>query len=326
MAILTLISYLSPYISPLASNYIPLLGLIYPALFVLNIAFFISWVFTKWTYSLVSFCTLLIGFSASQRLIAFNSPKVIKSDRLINVVSYNVASGSAFKEKDAFYDFIASDFSNAVIFLQETTSTINQTLKSVCKGKHIIHIPKKRSIIISPYKVLDKGSIDFKGQYNSGIWADILFKGEKIRIYSIHLQSNNVTTIANDVRAEGELIETETWGNVATMMKRYATTAQKRTNQVQKIIEHASKIDYPVIIGGDFNDVPQSYVYAQMVKEYTDAFYKRGNGMGTSFNGAIPSLRIDYIFVSDDFKVLTFDTQKEDYSDHYPIQTQLLVK
>jgi endonuclease/exonuclease/phosphatase family metal-dependent hydrolase len=327
-ALLLLISYLSPYISPEANGFIPLLGLVYPALFSINIAFFVFWIFTKWTYGLLSLCALLIGFSATQRFISFNSPKVIKSENLINVASYNVAKGTSMgKDKyQDFYDLITTDFKSSVVFLQESSSKINDVLKQKLGNDRVVNIPQKGATIISSHKILKTGSLNFKNQYNTCVWADILFNGQKIRLYSVHLQSNNVTRIAENVRNEGEIVKRKTLGRVAKMMQRYNESSKKRLEQVNTLLEDAKKIDYPIIIGGDFNDVPQSYVYAQLTDQFTDTFMKRGNGMGTSFNGAIPSLRIDYFFVSDHFSVLDFETRKEEYSDHYPITTRLLLK
>jgi endonuclease/exonuclease/phosphatase family metal-dependent hydrolase len=327
-ALLLLISYLSPYISPLASKYIPILGLLYPAIFTINLAFFIFWVFSKWTYSLVSFCALIIGFSAITRFVSFNTPKVIKSNNLITLASYNLAKGSKLNksDKNEFYDLLGKDFDHDVIFVQESNNNIVRQVKSRLQYKEIVHFEGKNTLIITDHKILNSGPIDFGTRDNSAVWADISFNGKKVRLYSVHLASNNVTRIADDVRTGGELVEKETWGNVVTMMRRYNHSTKKRLEQVEKILKHSSTIDYPIVIGGDFNDVPQSYVYAQMTKGLLDAFTEKGNGMGTSFNGSIPSLRIDYLFVSDHFSVLNFNTRKEKYSDHYPIETELILR
>ncbi len=327
-ALLLLISYLSPYVTPMASKYIPILGLLYPALFTINLAFFIFWVFTKWTYSLISFCALLIGISATMRFISFNSPKVIKSENLINISSYNLAKATQVEsdQERSFYGLFSDELNDDVLFLQETNKKIISELKSRVKDKEMVFFKDKNTIILSSHRVLDSGFIDFGGKNNTCVWADILFNGEKVRLYSVHLESNNVTRIADNVRSSGEIVEKQTWDRIARMMGRYNQFTKERLEQVEAIIQHAKEIDYPTIIGGDFNDVPQSYVYAQMADHYIDAFTKRGNGMGTSFNGSIPSLRIDYLFMSEHFDALNFKTRKEEFSDHYPIQAEFILR
>lgn len=327
-ALLLLISYLSPYISPLASKYIPVLGLVYPAIFTINLIFFIFWVFTKWTYSLVSFCALIIGFSSITRFISFHSPKVIKSENVLTLSSYNVAKTSFVTndKKREFYDFVSEDLDTDISFLQEANARVNREIKDHLNSKNLVSFENKNSSIISKHKIIDSGYIDFGSKDNTCVWSDILFNDTKVRLYSVHLESNKVTRIADNVRTDGEIADKKTWGRLTKMIRLYNESTKIRLKQVETILNHASKVDYPILIGGDFNDVPQSYVYTQMTKNFTDAFTKRGNGMGTSFNGSIPSLRIDYLFVSNHFDVLDFKTRKEEYSDHYPIETQLILR
>jgi len=213
-SLLLLASYLSPYISPLANKYIPLLGLLYPAFFAINLMFFIFWIFSKWTYSLLSLCALLIGFSASQRFISFHSPKEIKSDKILNVVSYNVATGRKMRKEsyDEFYDFLSKDLAESVVFIQESSSKINSVLKQKWGEKNVVAIPERRASILTKYPVIETGSLDFNDRYNTCVWADISFQGDIIRLYSVHLKSNSVTLLAQKVRDNGEIAEK---GNIA---------------------------------------------------------------------------------------------------------------
>jgi endonuclease/exonuclease/phosphatase family metal-dependent hydrolase len=62
-----------------------------------------------------------------------------------------------------------------------------------------------------------------------------------------------------------------------------------------------------------------TYTYHQFNAKYVDNFTEAGNGIGTSFNGKLPLLRIDYIFTDTSFQIYNFNVIKEDFSDHYPI-------
>jgi endonuclease/exonuclease/phosphatase family metal-dependent hydrolase len=42
-------------------------------------------------------------------------------------------------------------------------------------------------------------------------------------------------------------------------------------------------------------------------------------GMGTTYAGKIPLLRIDYIFADQNLEVATFDIVKDPFSDHYAV-------
>ena len=321
------ISYLAAYITPEANRIIPLFGLFFPYFFFLNVCCVLGWLFTKkWTYSLLSFCALLIGYSAANRFISFDSKKVFKSPEVIQVSSYNLASGLLIrsKQKEDFYQFIEDQYQDGIFFFQESSTTILNKLEAKFPKEHFVRLKGKRATIMSHFPVVKSGIIDFKDNYNVCVWADVKIADEIVRVYSVHLQSNQVTRIAEDVRSNGDLGDKETWSNLKTMMGRYTKSTVKRRNQVEKILKNVESVDYPVIVVGDFNDIPQSYLYTDMSNRLKDAFVERGFGLGTSFNGSIPALRIDYIFLDRSFQILDYKTHRLPFSDHYPISSKVI--
>jgi endonuclease/exonuclease/phosphatase family metal-dependent hydrolase len=54
-----------------------------------------------------------------------------------------------------------------------------------------------------------------------------------------------------------------------------------------------------------------------------DAFCDAGSGFGGTYNGKLPSFRIDFIFFDDAFEATSFQTYKVNYSDHYPIEATI---
>lgn len=322
-------SYMAAYISPEANRFVPLFGLFFPYFFFLNVFCVIGWLFTKkWTYGLLSFAALLIGFSAANRFMSFDSKKVIKSPKIIQVSSYNLASGLLIrtKQKADFYTFIKEQYQDGVFFFQESSTTILNKLEAQFPDEHFVRLKGKRATIMSHYPVVNSGIIDFKDNFNVCVWADIKMGDELIRVYTVHLQSNQVTRIAEDVRSNGELGDKETWSNVKRMMFRYSKSTIKRHDQVEKILENIESVDHPVIVAGDFNDIPQSYLYTDMSNRLKDAFVEKGFGLGTSFNGPIPALRIDYIFLDQRFQILDYKTHRLPFSDHYPVSSKILLR
>ena len=89
------------------------------------------------------------------------------------------------------------------------------------------------------------------------------------------------------------------------------------------MVAHAKSSPYPVIISGDFNDVPQSYVYRMIDKEYKDAFTEGGTGLMQTFISRFIGLRIDFTFTSESVKVLEHKILKTAISDHYPVVTTI---
>lgn len=322
-----LICYFAPYIHPNTGQFLPIFGLAYPYLFILNVIFFLAWLFSKWTYSLLSLIALLIGAGAIQRMIAFRGSKMIKSKQTIELASYNIADGRYKPENNtSMFKYLKQELNYDILCLQECRTTIKSKLKQQFNKHYIASFDKKTPIVISKHKILKKGFLDFKDNYNSAVWADIQFRDQTIRVYSVHLQSNKVSRIANSVRNSEEMNHKERWGKLRHMFSNYNSSTKKRILQVKTLLKHIDSCPHPVLVAGDFNDVPQSYMYSQLREKLNDAFVRRGIGLGTSYNGSIPALRIDYIFSSDHFNPLSFQTNQVMYSDHFPVTSSLILR
>jgi endonuclease/exonuclease/phosphatase family metal-dependent hydrolase len=83
---------------------------------------------------------------------------------------------------------------------------------------------------------------------------------------------------------------------------------------------------FPVIVLGDFNDTPQSYTYAVIRGEdLHDSFVQRGSGIGTTYAGSIPGLRIDFVMTGSRFTIIRHEVLKLPYSDHYPVVAECVM-
>jgi endonuclease/exonuclease/phosphatase (EEP) superfamily protein YafD len=139
----------------------------------------------------------------------------------------------------------------------------------------------------------------------------------------VHLQSNSVTSLAEEVAMHGNIKERETWRHIKGMLGRYWHMAKLRATQAETLSELIAQSPYPVLLAGDLNAVPQSYVYRRAGKGLKDTFRERGWGLGVTYVGYLPGLRIDYIFASGDFNVLDHRRGPRDFSDHRPVSSRL---
>jgi endonuclease/exonuclease/phosphatase family metal-dependent hydrolase len=57
-----------------------------------------------------------------------------------------------------------------------------------------------------------------------------------------------------------------------------------------------------------------------------DAFLKKGFGIGRTFTGLSPTLRIDYIFADHHFKIKQFNRIVKNLSDHYMLVADVQLK
>ena len=80
---------------------------------------------------------------------------------------------------------------------------------------------------------------------------------------------------------------------------------------------------FPEIICTDLNNNAFSESYKNLSKNRIDAFNEKGSGFGSTYQFPFFPLRIDYIFISPEIRVLDFITHDIELSDHKPISAKL---
>lgn len=88
-------------------------------------------------------------------------------------------------------------------------------------------------------------------------FADIDIKGDTVRVYNVHLQSTGMNT-----NGSGTMIDLE--DNMKPNLRKFVISYARRVQQMQVLERHVQESPYPVILVGDFNDIPYSYNYFQV--------------------------------------------------------------
>jgi endonuclease/exonuclease/phosphatase family metal-dependent hydrolase len=121
-----------------------------------------------------------------------------------------------------------------------------------------------------------------------------------------------------EVRQKG--VEAQDESKSKYLLKKLRDASATRAILANQIDSLKRRMDYPLIICGDFNDVPSSYVYQKVRGKLSDAFIGKGQGFGRTYQHIFPTLRIDYILY--DSQWLKIEGYKSPYvglSDHYPV-------
>lgn len=326
--ILLLISYVSPFIDPSKFWIFSFFGLAYPYLLLLNFLFILLWILRFNRYFLLSTIAILIGFHYISETIKLSKPKVTESG--IKIVSYNLNQGYYMYdkgiEKGSLADYLI-DLEPDILLLQEmNTDYIKDELRILKSFPFKVIIPEIGTGIYSKYPYIKKGKIDFTLATNSCIWADFKLNKDTVRIYSVHFQSNQVSKEAETMVQNIEKENGFKSNSMKKILNNYKKNVQVRADQVKLVKKHILKSKYPVIIGGDFNDPPVSYTFHEFNAFLKDSFKEKGFGLGITYQGAIPLLRIDYIMVSNEINVSRFNTLKRKLSDHYPIEAEINIR
>lgn len=332
--------YAGYYLNPFDYWFISLLGLGYFIWMAINIVFIIVWIFIKWKFSLISLVAVVIGFPFHAKMIAFHTPQPNKGG--IRVMSYNVQLFKFYdwkkneKMRDRILNFIEDTPADIYCFqeyFQTKDDEFSTTpfLKKILPDHYMHFEPgvvkydnqeygiatfSKYPIVNSGFLLIDSTS----NRTNLVIYSDLLVEKDTIRVYNIHLASNHLNTNEVDtlMKTSGKSVSiAKKW------VKKLKNGYKRRYGQVNILAGHLEKCKYPCIIAGDFNDVPISYAYRKINAKFTDSFTEAGNGIGATYNGNLPLLRIDYIFHSSRFKCKRFKVHSVSVTDHYPIVADL---
>jgi len=181
-------------------------------------------------------------------------------------------------------------------------------------------------VIFSRYPITDSKTIEFEQTNNSAMWADIDVNGQLFRVVNAHLETTGFnTTLHNAVKLQNQGVNIENNRLLQAIYGNYTMGMMVRAGQaitIQNELRMNNDPDRALIVCGDFNDVPYSFVYKTMLGDLVDGFKECGSGWMYTFRGN-KSVRIDYIFHDKSLKGLTYYRQDLSYSDHYPIYMKL---
>lgn len=157
-----------------------------------------------------------------------------------------------------------------------------------------------------------------------------LDNGKVFTLATLHLTSvafgKKESAYIDDIKSQGisGTDEKEKGKHLAYKLK---VASSKRAYVANAIKSTLVKQTNPLIITGDFNDMPGSYVYHTIKGDLKDAFIAKGLGLGRTYQKIFPTLRIDNIFYDKNaFQAEGVKILPIDLSDHKPVITYLSVK
>lgn len=328
LAILTFAGYLLPFLAPRMFPVLSVLTLGLPFLLLLNILFFLYWLLQVKKQIFLSALVLLIGIGFLSKWYKFSPEKLPESENDFTLMSYNVRLFNKYKwlDKDSILPDIAKfiEDENPDILCFQEFSDIGEDEFNNFKYRYIEYLQESKSFghaIYSKFPIINQGIIRFEDSNNNVIFADIIKGKDTLRLYSMHLQSIEITR--DIARIEHELNQEKS----EVIFKKLSKAFTKQQEQAAILKEHKELCQYPVIICGDMNNSAFSYVYRSIKGNLSDAFEQAGSGFGKSYHFKYYPARIDYIFADKSFEIKEFKTfNGKKYSDHYPIKARFLMQ
>ena len=338
--------YLNYLIPPSFSWLYALIGLGYPIIILINVFFLLFWILKKELFFLYTLIVLISGYYHHSRYIQL-TPIDIKVDenlKELKVMSYNVRLFDLYNwtENKKTRDLIIQQIKDAnpdVICFQEYyySSKLNfQTRDLIIKElnlnyyyENFSHESKKSSkfgiATFSKFPIIKSNYIAFENdKSNQCIWTDIKVKEDTLRVYNAHLGSIRFNySDYKVIGGKGNPLWPYQQKPTRQIIKRLKLGFQKRQQQVNILIPQIINSPHRAIICSDLNDTPLSYAYHQFDRNFTDSFTKSGNGIGGTYIGNIPGLRIDYIWHSKQLASTNFTTHSKALSDHKAISASI---
>ncbi len=337
---LLLLADLCPLINPTTWTLPSLLGLLYGWLLLLNIAFCIGWLFSHHKLrSLISLAALLCSVIPVSHTIAFPHIRPQQCcEHSFSVLSYNTKRLDMYAKPsdNRILQYIKRSDADIVCLQEFETYKTTQylTLQEVKDylGYPYSYIDFKQYkgqrqyglAVFSRYPLLHKQTLRYESSTNISDRCDIVVGKDTIRLLNNHLQSNQLTekdlAILSDFAENNDNVKK----SASKIRHKLSHAYQYRTQQADYIYKELENSPYPVIVCGDFNDVPVSYVYRHISRHLNDAFLQSGGlRLGHTYKRGIFGLRIDYILHSPTLSSGDFCIERLPYSDHYPIRCNI---
>ena len=328
LAVLTFIAYVLPFLAPKLFPVLSALTLLLPLFLILNGLFFIYWGIQLKRQIILPALVLLMGITFINKFYKFSATDLPKEEKDFVVMSYNVRLFNLFKwlnddnVPDEILDFI-NEQNPDILCIQEFSTAAKFDLK-IYPYKYVFMQGKKiktGQAIFSKYPIIDEGNLVFPNSNNNAIFADIKKGKDIIRVYNMHLQSIKISPDVNEI---SENIDGINQDKSQVLIIRISKAFKKQQQRAEILMNHKKECEYPIIICGDMNNSPYSYVYRSIKGSLNDCFEEAGSGFGQTYNFKYYPARIDYIFADKVMKVKNFTSFPEFInSDHSPVIARL---
>lgn len=228
------------------------------------------------------------------------------------------------------YTELISNLGYPYIQFTEQSSYKKKRIRSDSDPNEIVNVG---IAVFSKYPLENKKDIQIDS-VNSNyklLTADVQIENkEKFHLIVCHLQSSRVgssdISYIDQVKAEKNLQQLDD-AKTKGLIKKVSQSGHFRAKQANIITHYMETQQLPIIICGDFNDVPGSYVYNKITQDLDDPFRHKGWGFSNTYKYIFPTLRIDHILYDPSlWNTASYEVIKAPYSDHYPVVVNLSFK
>lgn len=334
LALITIIAGFSGHIPPHIWATPAILVLLFPWLALLTLIALIAWACCKKVIpTIVCGVTLLIcAGPLFNNFPLCGSKKPKPGERTFSLLTYNIYHGKNLRPQNghgpnAPLEYILSQDAD-IVSLQELGSLSSKEIASITpelrqallrKYPHHVFINNVlASAVLSKYPItLERNGTDY-------MLVEVNLPDMDLQLMNVHLSSYRLSEADNSVvrdikgmhsaRRSIEQLRGPITGKLKEAFRNRALAAA----EVRSVI---NEINGPLIVAGDFNDVPSSWAY-RVVRgdDLDDAYTQTGTGMMITYNMHGFYFHIDQVlYRPDPLRALSVKKQGQNTSDHYPL-------
>ena len=314
--LLLLLACAVPYLSVNFLPFLSFLSLAVPVLVAINFLFFIAWAVQGKRQMLPSLFVLVFGYFVLGTFLKldFEHRELKKED--LKVMSYNIRFFNEFgweKRVSVFNDirdFIQKERPDVICFQEVSIGMQKKYLDYPYSYLRKFPQSNKSHLgIFSKFPIIASKTLAFPNSINNGSYVDILYKGDTVRIFNLHMQSLGITPGSGVLRSSSS----------ERLYKKVVKAFKKQEQQAETIHGLIDESPYKTMLCGDFNNTQFSKAYHLIKGDMQDSFIEEGSGYGRTLNYLGIPLRIDFIMADRSFEVKEHKNYNVKFSDHYPI-------
>lgn len=307
-----------------------------PMLF-LNLVLAIVWLLmTRWEF-LISIGVILIRITYIGLFFQVGGtsevPPRSEHPEMVTLMSFNVhgfggtgfAAANQTRNGDAFLRLLR-EYDPDILCLQEYSGVPERNMTDSLKAHGYSYFYGARgdsrnpsgTVVFSKLPIEQEEKID-----HQKIVVEIRNGNRSFRLVCVHMNSYEFD------REDREDIKGMTHGKIdegssrRTLGKGKETVLQHEKEWEEQLEPVVKGSKLPLLLAGDMNDIPGSWLYSQITDNLDDTYCDEGSGFCTTYNGSFPRFRIDMVFHSEEFKTLSYKRIESDISDHYPVMVSL---
>lgn len=320
--------------------------LTFPLVLLGHLFFFLVWASGKSAKALLSLFLLLITYSVFERTLKINPPDIKPNPPFtFSLVSYNLMYGD-------YHQFVSGENKQTGLGLSNLMDTLTSDIKCFqelyndekyhefdllrrVSRRNAYYVYMHSNVdnnkgqgaiglaIFSRFPIISKKELYWPPNNNGMLAADIVIDKDTVRVINVQLKSMGIR-VQKILKKDNKIDKVET-KNVLSKLKGGFEDRGLQVNMLESWIEESP---YPVILAGDFNELPYGYAYGRVRKKLKNSFEETGFGFGFTYHKVLSFLRIDNQFFDsrkiDNIDFLTMDNVP--FSDHYPVKAWYLMK